>query len=615
MLGRVVELRKVINLTTTFRAIKVLNIADRKKMLLVTLVQTFLGLLDLVGVILLGLLGAISVGGVQSRNPSSQFYSILQALNISHLGFQTQAAILGLSAAFLLVFRTVVSILLTRKMLFFLSRRGSKVSSLLVSKLLNQPLLALQNHTSQELLFSVTRGVEYIFIQIIGVSIILVSDVSLLIIMALGLLALDAPTAAGTIVFFFIIGITLYQFLHVKAKETGEKNSILSIQSNEKIVEVFQTYREAVVRNRRDFYSREIGEIRNKLADAVAGNAFLPYISKYVIETAVVLGALIMGFIQFFFQDAEHAVATLSIFLAAGTRIAPAVLRVQQGLIQIRSGIGLANPTLDLIDTLLNVAASESTNDEIDTIHEGFIPTVVANSVSLTYPQSASAAISNVSVEISAGTLVAIVGPSGAGKTSLVDALLGILKTDNGHILISGLPPLECISKWPGAISYVPQDVVVVNGSIAENVSLGYPRHATEPAQITTALQIANLDKYVQTLPNGINSQVGELGAKLSGGQRQRLGIARAMFTSPKLLVLDEATSSLDAETEESISRAIQNLRGSVTVIIVAHRLSTVREANLVLYMANGGILARGSFEEVRKMVPDFDRQAKLMGV
>ena len=119
----------------------------------------------------------------------------------------------------------------------------------------------------------------------------------------------------------------------------------------------------------------------------------------------------------------------------------------------------------------------------------------------------------------------------------------------------------------------------------------------------------------MQTLPNGINSQVGELGAKLSGGQRQRLGIARAMFTSPKLLVLDEATSSLDAETEESISRAIQNLRGSVTVIIVAHRLSTVREANLVLYMANGGILARGSFEEVRKMVPDFDRQAKLMGV
>jgi ABC-type multidrug transport system fused ATPase/permease subunit len=610
-----INLRESLRLTTIMRATRVLPRADRKKMLILAVIQTLLGLLDLAGVVLLGLLGAISVGGVQSRDPSSQFSSILSSLHISNLPFQSQAAILGLSSASLLIFRTVVSILLTRKMLYFLSRRGSSISSTLVSKLLNQPLLGVQERTSQEMLFSVTRGVEYIVIQIIGTSIILFSDISLLIILALGLLVLDTSTAIGTIVFFSLIGISLYQFLHVKARVIGEVNSKLNIQSNEKIVEVFQTYREAVVRNRRDYYAREIGALRSKLAEAVAGNAFLPYISKYVIETAVVLGALLMGFIQFFTQDAEHAVATLAVFLAAGTRIAPAVLRVQQGLIQIKGGLGLANPTLDLIEVLSAVNPAKETLDILVTEHHDFRPEINAKEVSLTYPGGLRPAVQFANLKIPTGALVAVVGPSGAGKTTLIDTLLGIIKPDKGEIFISGLTPLECFSRWPGAISYVPQDVVVINGSILDNVSLGYPPISIVDSEVQRALEIANLVKFVESLPEGVNSQVGEFGAKLSGGQRQRLGIARAMFTNPRLLVLDEATSSLDAETEVAVSNAIQKLKGSVTLIIIAHRLSTVRDANLVLYLSGGEIIASGTFEEVRNRVPDFDRQAKLMGL
>ena len=609
------NLRDALRFSTVVRATRVLPRADRKKMLILAVVQTLLGLLDLAGVILLGLLGAISVGGIQSRNPSSQFTSILSSLHISNLTFQSQAAILGLASAALLIFRTIVSILLTRKMLYFLSRRGSSISSTLVSKLLSQPLLGVQERTSQEMLFSVTRGVEYIVIQIIGTSIILVSDVSLLVILALGLLVLDTSTAIGTIVFFSVVGISLYQFLHVKARVTGEVNSRLNIQSNEKIIEVFQTYREAVVRNRRDYYAREIGKLRSELAETVAGNAFLPYISKYVIETAVVLGALLMGFIQFFTQDAERAVATLAIFLAAGTRIAPAVLRVQQGLIQLKGGLGLANPTLDLIEALSAINPAKETLDNLVTDHRGFHPEIYAKDVSLTYPGGLLPAVKFTSLEIPAGALVAVVGPSGAGKTTLIDTLLGIIKPDTGEISISGLTPLDCFSRWPGAVSYVPQDVVVINGSISENVSLGYPPTLILESEVKKALEIANLVQFVESLAGGVNSEVGEYGAKLSGGQRQRLGIARAMFTNPRLLVLDEATSSLDAETEMAISNAIQKLRGSVTVIIIAHRLSTVREANLVLYMASGEIIASGTFENVRNKVPDFDRQAKLMGL
>jgi len=207
------------------------------------------------------------------------------------------------------------------------------------------------------------------------------------------------------------------------------------------------------------------------------------------------------------------------------------------------------------------------------------------------------------------------VGSSGAGKTTLVDVLLGILEPDSGTVQISGVTPLEAISKWPGAIAYVPQDVLVTNGSIRENVALGYPLEAATDELVNDAIRIASLAEFVATLPEGLDTNLGERGAKISGGQRQRIGIARALFTKPKLLVLDEATSALDGGTEESISSDIQKLKGSTTVVLIAHRLSTVRDADLVLYMDKGEIVARGTFEEVRNAVPDFDRQAKLMGL
>lgn len=403
--------------------------------------------------------------------------------------------------------------------------------------------------------------------------------------------------------------------MHLRAWSLGKENSRLNIRSNEKIVEVFASYRESVVRNRRDYYAREIGHLRYALANTSAEMGFLPYVSKYVIETTVVVGAVLIGAAQFILQDATHAVATLAIFLAAGTRIAPAVLRLQQGSISIKSGLGAATPTLDLIDSLGNAPMMESTDDALNVIHEGFVPEIIVNEVFLTYPNKLAPAIADITLKIPAGTSIAFVGPSGAGKTTMIDILLGVLYPDSGSVLISGLPPLLAVAKWPGAVSYVPQDVVIATGTIRENIALGYPPEEATDELVMGALKVAHLDKFVSNLPDGIETHVGERGAKISGGQRQRLGIARALFTQPHLLVLDEATSALDGETEASISDAIHALRGSTTVVIIAHRLSTVRNVDKVVYLSDGKILATGTFEEVRKAVPDFDHQAKIMGI
>jgi ABC-type multidrug transport system fused ATPase/permease subunit len=221
----------------------------------------------------------------------------------------------------------------------------------------------------------------------------------------------------------------------------------------------------------------------------------------------------------------------------------------------------------------------------------------------------------SVHLQIDPGESVAIVGPSGAGKTTLIDLLLGVTSSSVGEILISGKKPKEAISASPGAIAYVPQEIVIIEGTIRENIALGFPIELATDERIAAALEISQRLALVAALPLGFDSQVGDRGTRLSGGERQRLGIARALFSNPKLIVLDEASSSLDAQTEAALSNAIQGLKGKVTVVMVAHRLSTVKQADQVIYLESGRLVMRGTFEEVRKIVPDFDKQAQLMGL
>ena len=601
--------------STFYASTKVLSPKDRKKIYLVALVQIAMGFVDLAGVAVIGILGALAVNGIQSKGPGERVASVLDLLGLGDQTFQTQAAVLGIIATILLLGRTIFSVFFTRKTLFFLSHKGAKASSELISKLLSQSLLDIQSRTTQQTLFAVTNGVSVIMLGVVGTAVTIIADGSLLIILSVGLFIVDPTMALGTVLMFGIIGLILYKILNVKAKTLGAKNTQLTIESNEKILEVLNSYRESMVHNRRDHYANEIGTMRYKLGNVLAENAFIPYISKYVIESALVFGGLLLSAVQFLLQDAAQAVATLTVFMAAGSRIAPAALRLQQASLAIKGSLAQAKPTLELMASLDGVELSSPSDQSPDIEHIGFVPTIEVKDLFFKYPNSEFVAVDGQNFSIAAGSSVAVVGSTGAGKTTAVDLILGLLEPEDGLVLISGLKPQEAIVRWPGAISYVPQDVVISNGTIRENVGLGFKSEYVSEELVWDAIKAAQLDSYVSTLPLGLNTQVGERGTRMSGGQRQRLGIARALFTKPKLLVLDEATSALDGETEAAISKAVQDLRGSVTVIMIAHRLSTVRNADSVVYMDKGHIKSIGTFEEVRTSVPDFDRQAKLMGL
>ena len=602
--------------TTIGRAARLLTPSDRRKVSVVVVIQIILGGLDLLGVALIGVVGALAVSGVQSQKPGNRVSAVLNFIGLDGFDFQTQTALLGLTAGLILVGRTVLSVFFTRKALFFLGRRGAAISANLTSRVLAQSLLAVQQRTSQETLYALTSGVGSITLGLLGSVVTMASDVSLLVVLAIGLVVVDPTVAISSFLFFMLIAVILHRVMSGRAMRLGTKQSELSIQSNEKIVEVLSSYRESLVRNRRSYYAQQIGKIRFDLANVNAELAFMPNVSKYILETTVVLGALLLSAAQFLLQDAGHAVGTLAIFLAAGTRIAPAILRVQQGLLLIRASAGSALPTLDLAESLANIKASEVKESEtLETEHEGFSGSIDIRDATFTYPGKSEPAISNVSLRVNPGSFVAFVGPSGAGKTTIVDILLGILPPQSGSVQISDVDPMSAITKWPGAIAYVPQDVAIASGSFRENIALGFPIELASDEAVLTPLQVAHLDDFVLSTPHGLDTEVGERGAKVSGGQRQRLGIARALFTKPKLLVLDEATSALDAETESNVSLAISSLRGNTTVVMIAHRLATVRNADLVVYLDQGQALAQGTFDEVRAAVPDFDRQAQLLGL
>jgi ABC-type branched-subunit amino acid transport system ATPase component len=440
-------------------------------------------------------------------------------------------------------------------------------------------------------------------------------DLSLLAIIFTGLLVIDPLIAVGTIMLFAGIGFAIYSFTNVRARSLGKVNTDLTIESSRLIVEVIDGFRENIVRGNRFFYLQRISEMRSQIADSFAEIQFMPYVGKYIIEGSVILGGLVVCGLQFALQDAKHAVATLAVFLAAGTRIAPAVLRIQQGAIQVRLNLSAAQPTMKMINDLSSATALEERKSVFSTKHELFNPEITMQAISLTYRGSERPALQNINLEVNAGSAIAIVGPSGAGKTSLVDVILGVLTPNAGSILISGLTPREVIQTWPGAIAYVPQEVYIAQGTIRDNIMLGYSKQADSDQLVWDALEIAHLSEFVKSLPNGIDAEIGERGYTFSGGQRQRLGIARALFTKPRLLILDEATSALDGQTEDDIGGSIEELRGNCTVVTIAHRLSTVRNADQVIYLENGKVLAKGTMQQVRERIPSFDAQAKLMGL
>lgn len=538
------------------------------------------------GVALLGVIGALSVAGVSSRT-SPGLEQMLQTLQLANFTFVQQVVILGVISSTLFVLKAIISIRILRRINVFLSNQAGILAEKVIGNLLHQPLTFLNSNSVQKNLYTSTIGIEKLLVGILGAFLGVIADGFLLILLLITIAIVDPLLALVTLIFFGSVIFYLYLTLNKKARLLGNRQATLSIDNNQLIVKAFSTYRETLVGSRTRFYADLIGKQTKQVSFNASELTSMPNISKYVLETSIVVGSLIISAIQFSLYDSIKAVGILSIYLAASSRIVPAMLRLQQGFLSVQSSAALAESTFILLEKLIKT-------DNLGKIQKNsvsnFVPSIEINKVSMQYGTDMPFVLKDINLEIKPGEFIGIVGESGTGKSTLVDLILGVEEPKTGNIKISGVSPREAFQMWPGQVGYVPQDVFIFEGTLAENVLLGYNKFDFSDKDVLQALTSAHL-----SIP-GVNEQellstlVSDRGSNLSGGQRQRIGIARALLMNPKLLVLDESTSALDPRTEEEIVRTLLDIKGKCTILFISHKRSLFAKASRTIELIDGNI-------------------------
>ena len=604
------------------RSLLLLDSRSKRIYFLLLAAQVLLSFLDLFGVLLIGSVATLAASSGESNvpEPLGGWLSSL-GLPASPTGpvLLMMAGVAGLA----LLLKSIVSFALLLRTYRFLAHRQAMISGRLVSSILSSQLVNLQKFSSQEVAYALTLGVNSLTLGVLGGTSVIVAEAAVLIVLSVGLLAVDPLVAVSATLFFGGIALFLYRILGSRARKLGARQTETEVASIASIQNALRGYREISVSGRRTLIVEAFQGLRWRAAEVQADLQIVSQVSKYVFEVALILGAAILVTTQSISHDTKSAIAVIAIFLAATSRIVPSLLRLQQSSVGIKAAMGAAAPVFNVLDNLvrpssyLGVADSDLSRvlDGINLRFVEFDSGFELHNVSFRYPGAESWAVSNLSLSVYPGQSLALVGPTGAGKSTIADLILGVLAPDSGTVQVGGLSPLVVSQLQPGAMAYAPQETAIFEGTVRSNVAFGIPLDRIRDDWVWSALEKAHLADFVRSQHLGLDTQVGEHGVRLSGGQRQRLGLARALFTSPQLLVMDEATSALDAETEHSVSQTIQELSGTVTLVIVAHRLATVRACDVVAYVDRGAVSVIGTFEEVRRTQPHFDKQARLLGL
>lgn len=581
---------------------------DKRKLYALTFLQSILGLLDVIGVALVGIIGMLAINGYLSISSDGLTFDAINLLGISGLTMKSQVAVLSALTVILFLVKTALTLLTSRKLIFLLANIAGNMSSSLVEILLSNDLNVLRKRRSQDALFSLTGGINLILVGFVGGALSLIADLVLVFFLGLGLFFVQPLIMLTTLILFFSVAYITYRKTNKKISRLATIETKLAIQSNENILNIFQGFQEIHARGVRRHFINQIGQDRFKLSNITAELTFLPTLGKYAIEVTLILSTVLVATLQFSVSNVVNSVGVFSVFLAASGRIAPASLRLQQGFSLMRRNISSARSSLEYIEFLRSQDNVEAPIAKFNTDHQGFNSNIELRDAYFKFQDSDKLTLRDINLEIPEGEFLAIIGPTGSGKSTLVDLILGLYPLFQGSIKISGLSPSQVLNDWPGAVGYVPQQVSLSGKTVRDFLTMGFQNEEISDNLLWSSLTTAQIEKFVSELPEGLDSEIGEQGNKLSGGQKQRLGIARALVTQPKLIILDESTSALDSITELEISNAISNLRGSRTLIVIAHRLSTVKNADRVAYLVDGEIKSLGSFDEVRRSVPELEK-------
>lgn len=578
------------------KLISLLSRSERKKVAVLAIIMLLVAFLDTLGVA--SIMPFIAVLAEPELVNTNYFLSATFDV-VKHFGIESVnqfMVVLGLGVFVLLIFSLAVKAMSVFLQTRFAAFGEYAIGKRLVEGYLHQPYSwFLTRHSSQlgrTVLSEVQRVIDYGLVPMMTIMAQGMIAVALLFLLFLvdPILALSVGSVLGVAyggVFNLMSG-----WLKRLGKERNKAN-----QGRFKVMaEAFASIKEVKVIGVERAYTRKFGEYAENYAESQSASQVIAQLPRFVFEAMAFGGLLIVALYLMLKRGGgiEDALPVIALYALAGYRLMPALQQIYVAFTRLR----VASPIIDDlyvdIQGLPEMAIMSNAPTSLP-----FSQSIKLNKVSYSYPNSKKLALNNIDIVIRANTTVGIVGSTGSGKTTAIDVVLGLLEPQHGSLEVDGTPITEVNRRrWQSMIGYVPQDISIVDDSVAANIALGVSAEHIDRSALEYAAKMANLHEFVQhSLPYGYDTTVGERGIQLSGGQRQRIGIARALYHKPRLLIMDEATSALDNVTEKIVMDAVGKLNQNITIIIVAHRLSTVRNCDKICFFESGNLIAYGNYD------------------
>jgi ATP-binding cassette subfamily C protein len=594
---------------------------ERRKWIFLTGLRALLSLLDLAGILAIGFIvtsTAIFLTSGSDPNRVIEFAGLqIPAVNAQTLPW-VSAAVLVLFLA-----KALFSVILTKRAAFFVATVEARAARKIAEIALGGDLSEARKRSREEVTYAIQGGSPAAFNVLLNAVNSFTTEAMLFVLICLGFLFVDPWATLAAVLYFCLIAFVMQHFVGSLMTKSGQIAAQSAVAANTAISDLISVFRELLVLGKREKYIDGIFRARSAAANSAANQHYLSGMPRYIIEAALLVGVALFVLAQALAGDIVQSAATIGVFLSGGFRLTAALLPLQNALLLIKGVL----PSARTAHEILELGKREKTAPRIknNTKREAHkLPEssslnspigVELHGVSFSYSDADQPALSNASFRVEPGTQVALMGPSGAGKSTIADLLCAVLTPTSGSIVridsISGSGGFEGL----GRVSYVPQRPGLVSGTILDNVALAESKDAVDRGRVLEALKLANLAELIAELPEGLDTPLGKLQDGLSGGQMQRLGLARALYTKPGLLIMDEATSALDAESEAEIQKALDSMRGKVTVVLIAHRLNTIQHADKVILVEDGLVKDAGTFKELVARNPSVERVVDLMKV
>jgi ATP-binding cassette, subfamily B, bacterial PglK len=541
-----------------------------------SVLRMLIGLLDLIGI---GFVGLILTLALNSQSPDTKLglplVRIINLLKLSDALLIHQMLVFGGITTLLFLLKIILTLAATFAGYRYLATKEVRISNRILRSVFSMEFIELQKLESVKVAQLITHGTSAI-VRILGYSIAIFSDLFSLFALIILLGFVNPLTMVCSVLFFGGISYFVIRNTGKSTEKLSERFTLYNLLTTRTIQETYFSFKELAVSGKLKMFENKILENKQKSARAIADTQFLGAIPRAVLELSLVLGVVLIIGITYISNPSIESISTIGIFLAASSKLIPALSSLIASMSAIRLSSGEAQMLFDYLESDHDLKHGQGPIEAFNTINSKFVSTEVVKSiqvaeVSFRYPNSERLILDDAFLTIRQGDFLLISGPSGVGKSTLVDLVLGLIRPSKGFIEINGVNASVFRETNKGSMAYVPQVVSVIDATIFENVTFENISNTETERRVIQALQDVDLWGFIQSLPSGLQTRIGERGATLSGGQRQRLGIARALYQGASLIVFDESTNALDSVTESLVLDTLSNIRRKATVIIISH--------------------------------------------